>query len=211
MRRTLTVLLVAAGVAGALPSSAAALSGSPAAKRLARQVLAAYKRVDAVRTRASGSVYYCADVRGGYLTQPGPGCNGKATVTYTRVLRRGRVTGGFGRTTASGRTPISFISRSDGTFHRRRGATCWTRVDSEPRFSGPAFGFLPAVRLRITRSTRRTLVLRGDMPGFRELLTIRKATKLITREELVEEGRRVVYKHTNLSRRPALPEPKPAC
>jgi hypothetical protein len=209
-RAGLAVAVVAAGLGTTAPA-AGAQTGTPAAKRLAKQIVSAYKKVAAVETRQTGDIYYCDSVRGGFLAEPAPGCRKKATASYTRILSKGRVTGGFGTTSARGEPTIEFVSRRTGTFHRMEDASCWTRIDTTPRFSGPAFAFFPSVRLSISKTTGNTYVLRGEDTDFLELLTVRKTTKLVTREEFRISGRRTVLTHANRDEAPDGPSPTPLC
>lgn len=202
--------VVAAGL-GVTAPAVSAQTGTTAATRLAKQIVSAYKKVAAVETRQTGDIYYCDGVRGGFLGEPSPGCRKKATARYTRVLSKGRVIGGFGTTSAKGEPTIEFVSRRTGTFHRTEDTSCWTRIDTEPRFSGPAFAFFPSVRLSISKTTGNTYVLRGEDTDFLELLTVRKTTKLVTREEFRISGRRTVLTHTNLDEAPDAPSPTPLC
>jgi hypothetical protein len=125
-RKTLVIRAVATALAAAAAPSASAYTGTSEAKSLSKLVISNYKKVPAITTRESGDVFYCASVAGGFLDGPSAGCRSKAVAEYTRLLKKGKVIGAFGKTSAHGKADEQYDrdqgdgARLPGARHRRR-------------------------------------------------------------------------------------------
>lgn len=160
-----------AGVAAG-PSVAAAaggLQGSPAAVRVARQVLAHAQRVTALQWSQGGDQWECPSpdgpIVGPSVKRPARNCR-RATVSFDENLRDGRIVRSLATTIAGGLATRSELVSGAGDWVRSGRARCWDDQGTVP--GGLSAFSYTGERLSITARTPDVITLHGVGLGFQE-------------------------------------------
>lgn len=161
-------MIVSAGAAVAA-AAAGGLKGSPAAVRVAQEVLAHSRHVAAIRWSQDGDQWECPSpdgpIVGPSVKRPARGCR-RATVTFDENLRNGRIIRSMATTTAAGLVTQSELVSRAGDWVRSGRARCW---DAQGAMPGGISAFsYTGERLSITARTADLITLRGVGPGFQE-------------------------------------------
>jgi hypothetical protein len=164
---------VVIGAGAAAADAAGTLKGSPAAVRVAQQVLAHARHLNALEWHERGDEWACpADggpIVGPALKRPEPDCH-RATVTFDENLRHGVIVGSLTSTTAPGMAAQAELVTPAGDWTRTGSSRCWDPQGVDFRRI-PAFSYA-GERLSITGETSSVISLRGVKPGLRETDTI---------------------------------------
>jgi hypothetical protein len=175
LRRVAAVVAVAAtvGAGTAVTAAADGLTGSPAAVRVARQVLAHTRHVIALRWLQGGDQWECPSPDGTIVgpapTRPSRDCR-RAVLSFDENLRNGAILRSQSTMTVSGHLIQSELVSGAGDWVRAGRAHCW---DAESAMPGHVSAFsYSGERLSITAQTARTITLRGTELGFQEIDTI---------------------------------------
>jgi hypothetical protein len=165
-----TTVSAGAGVAGAgVAGAAGGLEGSPAAVRVARQVLAHARRLTALRWSQGGDQWECPSpdgpIVGPSVKRPARNCR-RATVSFDENLREGRIVRSLATTTAGGLATRSELVTGAGDWVRSGRARCWDDQGTVP--GGLSAFSYTGERLSITSRTPDVITLRGVGLGFQE-------------------------------------------
>jgi hypothetical protein len=160
---------VGIGAAAAVAEGAGRLEGTPAAVRVAQEVLAHTRHVVSLQWRQSGDQWECpasgGPVVGPAVKRPARNCR-QATVTYEENLRNGVIVRSLSTLAARGiATQTTLVTRA-GDWMRSGKARCW---DSEGAavINLPAFSYT-GEKLSIVARTPDVISLRGVARGYRE-------------------------------------------
>jgi hypothetical protein len=176
--RRIAAVCVGVALPLACASATAALApptGSPAALRVARKVIARTRHEPAVLWTETGGFYDCPGrVRGRPDTieagrPPRRSCS-PAHVVFRQNLRRGYLVGQLATVTADRFPPVVGVSNSRGSWTRFGTRHCW--VHTGGRWAPEPVLTYNGEWLAIADRTAQTIVLSGAMPGLSELDTI---------------------------------------
>jgi hypothetical protein len=166
---TIVAAAIAIGAGAAVAAGAGGLSGTPAAVRLARHVLAHARDVVALRWRQGGDQWECPSpdgaIVGPAVKRPADNCR-RATVTFDEDLRGGRIVRSQSTTRAGGLTTQTELTTGAGAWLRSGRAPCWD-AEGKGLIDTPAFSYA-GERLSLAARTPGVISLRGIGPGFRE-------------------------------------------
>lgn len=162
-------LAVAIGAGAAVAAGAGGLQGSPAAVRVAQQVLAHIRHVTAVRWHQTGDQWECP-ASGGPVLAPAvkraaPNCH-RATVTIDENLRHGLIVRSLETTVAPGMATAAELVTDAGDWMRSGSARCWD-AEGAGIIEVPAFSYTDE-KLSITARTPDVISLRGVASSYRE-------------------------------------------
>lgn len=162
-------MAIAIGAGAAIAVAAGALKGSPAAVRVAQQVLAHTRHVAAIHWSQGGDQWECPSpdgpIVGPALKRPEPDCR-RAIVTFDENLHNGRIMRSLSTLTAPGlATDTELVSRA-GAWMRSGSARCWD-AEGAGLVNVPAFTY-QGERLSVTARTPDVITLRGVGGGVRE-------------------------------------------
>jgi len=167
------VVAVGLGIGAARAAGGGGFRGSPAAVRVAEQVLAHSRHVTALQWRQGGDQWECPSdggpIVGPAVGRPARGCR-RATVTFDENLTDGRITRSESRTTAAGLATQTELVTQGGDWSRSGRERCWDS-QSAGLVNTPAFSY-KGERLSILAQTPSLITLRGVGDGFRETDTI---------------------------------------
>jgi hypothetical protein len=201
-RRTAALLGVAACVAGmglVWGADAQAVSGTPAAIRLAHRLQAQTAVFPAVRIVPTGYIVYCPEIPLGWIDVPVSGCREHARVTEEIDLSHGRVVGFVGEVRARSQSSIRSVASSRGWFQLDEGLDCWLQFPM-PFVRQSLVGFpFPGERIRIVTEKRSVVVIEARAPRFRyrELDYVNPATDLVYRVDEFNSFARKTYRETD--------------
>ena len=160
---------IAIGAGAAIAAAAGGLTGSPAAVRVAHQVLAHVRHVAAIRWRQGGDQWECPSpdgpIVGPAVKRPARNCR-RATISLDENLRNGRIMREQSITTASGLVTDTELISVAGAWTRRGSARCWD-AEGGGLVNVPAFSYA-GERLSVSARTPALITLRGVGQGVRE-------------------------------------------
>jgi hypothetical protein len=160
---------VGIGATAAVATGAGRLQGSPAAVRVAQEVLAHTRHVAALTWRQTGDQWECPASGGAVVSPavkpPARNCR-RATVTFDENLRNGVIVRSLLTVAARGIATQTTLVTRDGDWMRSGKARCW---DSEGAavINLPAFSY-SGEKLSIVGRTPDVISLRGVARGYRE-------------------------------------------
>jgi hypothetical protein len=170
--RVAVTVAIGAGAIGAgeaVGAGAGGLRGSPAAVRVARQVLSHARHVVALRWRQGGDQWECPSpdgpIVGPSVKRPGRSCR-RATVTFEENLRNGRIVRSMDTANAGGLATQTELVSGAGDWLRTGRARCWD-AQGAGVINTSAFSYT-GERLSITARNADVIMLRGVGQGFRE-------------------------------------------
>lgn len=176
MSRTAVLAVAAAvgiGAGAAIADAAGALTGSPAAVRVAHQVLAHASHLQALQWRQSGDQWECpandGPIVGPSVTRPERDCH-RATVTFDENLRDGVIVGSLTTTIAPGMAAQAELVTPSGDWTRTGSSRCWDPQGVDFRRI-PAFSYA-GEKLSIAAPAPGVISLHGIKPGYREVDSI---------------------------------------
>ena len=160
---------VAIGAGAAVAAGAGSLKGSPAAVRVAQQVLAHIRHVTAVQWHQTGDQWECpasgTPVLGPAVKRPARNCH-RATVTIDENLRHGLIVQSLETTVAPGAATSAELVTEAGDWMRSGKAGCWD-AEGAGIIEMPAFSYT-GEKLSITARTPDVISLRGVASSYRE-------------------------------------------
>ena len=162
-------LAVALGAGAAVAVGAGSLQGSPAAVRVAQQVLAHVRHVTAVQWHQTGDQWACpasgVPVLGPAVKRPARNCH-RATVTIDENLRGGLIVRSLETTVAPGMATTSELVTEAGDWTRSSRGRCWD-AEGAGIIEMPAFSYT-GEKLSITARTPDVISLHGVASSYRE-------------------------------------------
>ncbi len=164
---------VAIGTGAAMAAEGGGLKGSPAAVRVAGQVLAHARHVTALRWRQSGDEWECPSSDGPIVgparKRPARNCR-RATVTFDENLRDGQIVRSESTTVADGlSTQTELVTRAGDWTHSSH-ERCWD-AQGTGLVNIPAFSYT-GEKLSIAGRPPGVITLHGVGVGFQETDTI---------------------------------------
>jgi hypothetical protein len=164
---------VSIGAGATAAVAAGSLQGSPAAVRVAQQVLAHIRHVTAVQWHQTGDEWQCpasgGPVLGPAVKRPARNCH-RATVTIDENLSHGLIVRSLERTVAPGMATATELVTEAGDWMRSGDARCWD-AEGAGIIEMPAFTYT-GEKLSITARTPDVISLRGVASSYRETDTI---------------------------------------
>ncbi len=190
-----SLIAVCCALLALIAATALAYKGTPQGKKLARQLLASYNRVDFLAGSVHGSVYYCPSAVGGYAEEGGgylapQACQKHpAKASWVNTLSHGKGVSAVGKVTSKGEPTITFVAQSSATYIKAKGSTCWSKQQLDYNFVGsPPFAFFTDEYMTVGKKRGDTIQLIGtssDFNGFKEIDTLNSKSHQMIGENIM--------------------------